>query len=201
MFSFFKRIGNQHQKEPVPKEEWQQMWRSLVPPECRNVPVEYDGQIHEAYICVNHFVVMLQGRLLMQETFFPVTEHFQRAGYHVVWLMRASQDILNGYLVKKGKDRASERRKWLWKKPTTNFGRWMTDQQKTTILIQHTELTEGDIGESDEKVLARVVWAESDDPSQMVPGRTVFWTEDLPASPKDLLRWLSGEKLADIAEN
>lgn len=201
MLSFFRRIRERRQKPPVSKEDWQERWRTLVPPECRNVPIEYEGECYDAYVCINHFVVMLQGGLLMEETFFPVTEHFQKAGYHVVWLMRASQDIRNGYLARKGKDRASERTKWIWKKPTTNFGRWMTDQQKTTILIQHTELGDGDIRECGDRVLARVVWAESDDPTQMVPGRTVFWTEDLPASPKDLLRWLNGEMLADIAEN
>ncbi len=199
MFSFFSRIRERRQKPPASKEDWQERWRSLVPPECRNVPIEYEGETYEAYICIHHFVVMLQGGLLMEETFFPVTEHFQRAGYHVVWLMRASEDIRNGYLVRKGKDHG-DRRKWVWKKPTTNFGRWMTDQQKTTILIQYRELPDGDIRECGEHALARVAWAESDDPTKMVPGRTVFWTEDLPASPKDLLRWLSGESLTAIAE-
>lgn len=200
VFSLFRRIRERRQKPQTSTECWQDQWRSLVPPECRNVPIENEGESIIAYICIHHFAVMLQDGLLMEGTFFPVCEHFQRAGYHVVWLMRATQDIRNGYLKKKGEDR-NDRRKWNWTRPTTNFGRWMSDQQKTTILIQHTELPDGDIKECGEKILARVVWADSDDPALMVPGHTDFWTEDLPASPKDLLRWLNGESLAAIAED
>ena len=180
-------------------ETWQNQWRSLVPPECRNVPVEYDGESIIAFILIHHYAVMLQDGLLMEEAFFPVCEHFQRAGYHVVWLMRCTQDVENGFL-KKGSEH-DERTKWIWKSPTTNFGRWMTDQQRTTILLQHKELPDGDIRECTEQVLERVVWAESDHPELMVPDRTIFYTEDIPGTPMELYQWLNGTKFQDIAEN
>ena len=52
-----------------------------------------DGQTRIAYIQINQFVVMLQDGLLMKAHFFDVCEFFQKAGYHVIWLMRCTQDI------------------------------------------------------------------------------------------------------------
>ena len=196
MFSFLKR-----KKEPYAQtstEVWQDQWRSLVPPECRNVPVTVDGVSIEAYVLVNHFAMMLQDGLLMEASFFDVCEHFQRAGYHVIWLMRCTQDVYNGYLKKAGERDGVTR--WLWKSPTTNFGRWISDNREASILIQHTELPDGDIKAMDAPVLGRVTWATSDDDTKMVPGRTEFQTVALPASPKQLLRWLNGESLRAISE-
>ena len=79
-------------------EDWRKQWQDLVPPECRNVPVTVDGRTMTAYVQINHFVMMLQDGLLMQQGFFYVCAHFQRAGYHVIWLMRCTQDIAGGYL-------------------------------------------------------------------------------------------------------
>ena len=39
-----------------------------------------------------------------------------------------------------------------------------------------------------------------DDDTKMVPGRTEFQTVALPATPKQLLRWLNGESLRSISE-
>ena len=195
MFSFLKK-----DKEPYAQTDtasWQDQWRSLVPPECRNVPVEVDGVSIEAYVLINHFAMMLQDGLLMEASFFDVCEHFQRAGYHVVWLMRCTQDIHNGYL-KRGARRDGVTC-WRWKQPTTNFGRWISDNGDATILIQHTELPEGDLKASDAPILGRVTWATSDDDTKMVPGRTVFQTVPLPATPRQLLRWLNGESLQSIS--
>lgn len=197
MFTLFHR-----KKEPFSQtstEEWKDQWRSLVPPECRNVPVTVNGESVIAYILINHFAVMLQDGLLMEAAFFPVCEHFQRAGYHVIWLMRCTQDVYNGYLKKVGGTKNNST-KWLWKKPTTNFGRWISDNREATILLQHTELPAGDIVTCKTRVLSRVTWATSDDPSQMIPRRTEFLTVDLPATPKELLRWLDGASLRQIAE-
>lgn len=77
---------------------WREQWRAIVPPECRNVPVTVGNKTVTAYVQINHFVMMLQDGLLMEEHFFDVCSHFQRAGYHVIWLMRCTQDIENGYL-------------------------------------------------------------------------------------------------------
>ena len=195
MFSFFKKKPPYTQSAT---EVWQEQWRSLVPPECRNVPVEVGGKSEIAYIQINHFAVMLQDGLLMETAFFPVCEHFQRAGYHVIWVMRCTQDVYNGYVKRAGKQGSSD--KWLWKKPTTNFGRWISDNREATILLQHTELPDGPL-DRDARVLSRVTWAVSDDPSQMVPGRTEFLTVDLPATPNELLRWLNGESLRLIDES
>ena len=196
MFSWFGK----KKTEQSGTDQWQDQWRGIVPPECRNVPVEWNGESIIAYIQIHHYAVMLQDGLLMEEAFFPVCEHFQKAGYHVVWLMRCTQDIENGFLKMKGREH-DDRVKWLWKSPTTNFGRWMTDQQRATILLQYRELPDGSIAGSEEQVLARVVWAESDHPEMMVPGRTVFYTEDIPATPGELIRWLNGEKFQEIAES
>ncbi len=195
MFSFFKKKPPYTQSAT---EVWQEQWRSLVPPECRNVPVEVGGKSEIAYIQINHFAVMLQDGLLMEAAFFPVCEHFQRAGYHVIWVMRCTQDVYNGYVKRAGKQGSSDQ--WLWKKPTTNFGRWISDNREATILLQHTELPDGPL-DRDARVLSRVTWAVSDDPSQMVPGRTEFLTVDLPATPNELLRWLNGESLRQIDES
>ena len=196
MFSFLQR-----KKEPFVQsghEQWKDDWRNLVPEACRNVPVTVDGVSVEAYVLMNHFAMMLQDGLLMEASFFDVCEHFQKAGYHVIWLMRCTQDLHNGYLKRAGEKNGSTR--WLWKKPTTNFGRWISDNRQATILIQHTELPEGDIRTCRAPILARVTWATSDDNTKMVPGRTEFQTVPLPASPEELLRWLSGESLRSISE-
>ena len=197
MFSFFRR-----QKPPYEQTDtilWQDTCRSLVPPECRNVPVSWNGKTIEAYILVNHFAVMLQDGLLMEEAFFDVCEHLQKAGYHVVWLMRCTQDVYNGYL-KRGRQ-SGEVTFWKWNSPTTNFGRWITDNREATILLQHTELGDGPIASCADPILGRVIWATSDDPTRMVPKFTEFQTVPLPASPKDLLRWLNGESLQSISQN
>ena len=162
------------------------------------MPVVVDGVSIEAYVLVNHFAMMLQDGLLMEASFFDVCEHFQRAGYHVIWLMRCTQDVYNGYLKKAGERDGVTR--WLWKAPTTNFGRWISDNGEASILIQHMELPEGDIHASDAPILGRVTWATSDDDTKMIPGRTEFQTVALPASAKQLLRWLNGESLRSISE-
>lgn len=169
-------------------EVWKAQWQSLVPPQCRDVPITVAGETVIAYICVNQFVVMLQDGLLMEETFFPVAHFFQQAGYHLVWLMRCTQDIHNGYL--KPLDRS--RRKWLWKRPTTNFGRWTSDNYGATILLQHEELPPSGAVDCALPLLQRVTWAESDDASRMIPGRTRFQTVPLPATPLELQKWLQG---------
>ena len=48
------------------------------------------------------------------------------------------------------------------------------------------------------RVLQRVTWAESDDNTQMVPGRTEFLTVGKPATPEELLHWLTGTTLANL---
>ena len=102
-------------------EDWRKQWQDLVPPECCNVPVTVDGKTMTAYVQINHFVMMLQDGLLMQQGFFDVCAHFQRAGYHVIWLMRCTQDIAGGYL--KLRKESGNECLWKWRKPTTNFGR------------------------------------------------------------------------------
>lgn len=186
-----------HRKEAFQQsthETWHNQWQSAFPPECRDVPVTIDGVTYEAYVLVGHTAMMLQDGLLMEAAFFDVCEHFQRAGFHVVWLMRCTQDIHNGYLKHKGTQ--GDRMSWLWKSPTTNFGRWSSDQQHASILLQIKELPDGDPKDCTEKVLQRVVWAESDDPELMVPKRTTFVTVNVPDTPQELVRWLNGESLS-----
>ena len=48
------------------------------------------------------------------------------------------------------------------------------------------------------RVLQRVTWAESDDNTQMIPGRTEFLTVGKPATPEELLHWLTGTTLANL---
>ena len=179
-------------------EDWWKQWQDLVPPECRNVPVTVDGKTMTAYVQINHFVMMLQDGLLMQQGFFDVCAHFQRAGYHVVWLVRCTQDIAGGYL--KLRKESGNECLWKWRKPTTNFGRWTSDNYGVTILIQHRqgppEIT--DLKTCKTRVLQRVTWAESDDNTQMVPGRTEFLTVGKPATPEELLHWLTGTTLANL---
>ncbi len=116
-------------------EDWRKQWQDLVPPECRNVPVTVDGKTMTAYVQINHFVMMLQDGLLMQQGFFDVCAHFQRAGYHVIWLVRCTQDIAGGYL--KLRKASGNECLWKWRKPTTNFGRWTSDNRYVTILLQY----------------------------------------------------------------
>ena len=177
-------------------EEWRAQWQSLFPPECRNVPISVDGTTFEAYVLVEHNAMMLQDGLLMEAAFFDVCELFQNAGYHVIWLMRCTQDIANGYLKRRRSEDGGKRMQWLWKSPTTNFGRWSSDQKHASILLQIEELPDGDVSQCTKKVLQRVVWAESDDPEQMVPKRTTFSTVNVPDTPPELVRWLNGEALS-----
>ena len=187
----FRRKKQFRQTSP---DEWREQWQSAFPPECRNVPITYDGVTYIAFVLVGHTVMMLQDGLLMEALFFDVCEHFQRAGYHVVWLMRCTQDIRNGYL--KQKSPVGERMNWLWKRPTTNFGRWSSDQQHASIILQIKELPDGNPKDCTDKILQRVVWAESDDPESMVPKRTTFVTTYVPDTPPELIRWLNGESLS-----
>ena len=96
MCLFRKKKGDRQSSH----DEWHNQWQSAFPPECRDVPVTHDGVTYVAYVLVGHTVMMLQDGLLMEATFFDVCEHFQRAGYHVVWLMRCTRisatDTSNG---------------------------------------------------------------------------------------------------------
>ena len=180
-------------KEPeLTDEQWRERWQSLVPPECRNVPVTVGGKTEIAYVCVNHFVMMLQDGLLMQASFFDVCELFQQAGYHVVWLMRCDRDIREGYLKPGRRVAGEDRMLWHWKSPTTNFGRWLSDQRRATILLQYRPVPREGLLECRENVLQRVTWAESDNDAEMVPGRTEFYTVGRPGTPRELLNWLNG---------
>ena len=161
-------------------EDWRKQWQDLVPPECRNVPVTVDGRTMTAYVQINHFVMMLQDGLLMQQGFFDVCAHFQRAGYHVIWLMRCTQDIAGGYL--KLRKESGNECLWKWRKPTTNFGRWTSDNRYVTILLQYKPAPDGDLSRCTEHILQRVQWAESNDNSKMVPGRTEFATVGAPGA-------------------
>ena len=162
-------------------EDWRKQWQDLVPPECRNVPVTVDGKTMTAYVQINHFVMMLQDGLLMQQGFFDVCAHFQRAGYHVIWLVRCTQDIAGGYL--KLRKESGNECLWKWRKPTTNFGRWTSDNRYVTILLQYKPTPDGDLSRCTEHILQRVQWAESNDNSKMIPGRTEFATVGAPGTP------------------
>ena len=178
--------------EPIlSPEQWRELWRSLVPPECRNVPVTVNGKTEIAFVCINHFVMMLQDGLLMEASFFDVCEHFQQAGYHVVWLMRCVQDIREGYLKQGKRLGGGDRTQWIWKSPTTNFGRWTSDNGRATILLQYRQVPKEGLMACRENILQRVTWAESDNDTEMVPGRTVFYTVGRPGTPRELLNWLS----------
>lgn len=186
----FRRKREFHQ---CPGEEWIRRWQSIVPPENRNVPITVDGETVIAYVQMNQFVMMIQDGLLMEQTFFPVCNFFQKAGYHVIWLMRCTQDIHYGYL-KPLRD-SGNRKKWLWKSPTTNFGRWTTDNFEASILLQWQELNAEDPLQCTDRILQRVIWAESDDDTRMIPGRTEFQTTDRPGTAAELLKWLQGTTL------
>lgn len=186
-------------KEPLhqcPSEEWIRQWQSIVPPENRNVPITLNGETVIAYVQINQFVLMMQDGLLMEAAFFDVCEFFQRAGYHVIWLMRCTQDIHNGYL--KPLRSSGLRKKWLWKSPTTNFGRWTTDNFEASILLQWQEYEGSDPLACGEQILQRVVWAESDDDTRMIPGRTDFQTIDRPGTARELQKWLQGITLNNL---
>ena len=116
---------------------WREQWRAIVPPECRNVPVTVGDKTVTAYVQINHFVMMLQDGLLMEEHFFDVCSHFQRAGYHVIWLMRCVQDVEGGYLKLVRMEDGGARCRWKWRKPTTNFGRWTSDNYNVKIGRAH----------------------------------------------------------------
>lgn len=189
-------------KPPLPMStpaEWMAQWKALVPPECRDVPITLGGETVIAYVCINQFVMMLQDGLLMEASFFDVCEFFQRAGYHVIWLMRCTQDIHNGYLKLIDED-STHRCRWLWKSPTTNFGRWTSDNFHASIVLQWRQIPESGLQNCNERLLQRVTWAESDDPEEMVPGRTRFHTVGNPATPMELLHWLEGATLANVSE-
>ena len=170
-----------------------------MPPENRDVPITFEGETVVAFVQMNHYVMMLQDGLLMEASFFDVCEFFQRAGYHVIWLMRCTQDIHNGYLKLMDED-STHRCRWLWKSPTTNFGRWTSDNFHASIVLQWRQIPESGLQNCNERLLQRVTWAESDDPEEMIPGRTRFNTVGNPATPMELLHWLEGATLANVSE-
>ena len=196
IFDLFRR-SELHQCDP---ETWKQQWQSLVPPENRNVPITVDGETVIAFVQMNHYVMMLQDGLLMESTFFDVCEFFQKAGYHVIWLMRCTQDIHNGYLKLQSATVGNARCKWLWKSPTTNFGRWTSDNFHATILLQYLQIPQEGLEDCHAQILQRVTWAESDEAEELVPGRTSFMTVNTPGSPAELLSWLSGKTLNRVKE-
>ena len=112
--------------------------------------------------------------------------------------MRCTQDVANGYLKLVRKQDAEGRCAWKWKSPTTNFGRWISDNFRVTILLQCEQLPDGPLADSQAPVLQRVIWAESDDATRMIPGKTHFLTVGNPASPRDFLAWLNGTSLAKL---
>lgn len=190
IFDLF-RHSELHQCDP---ETWKRQWQSLVPPENRDVPITMDGQTVTAFVQMNHYIMMLQDGLLMESSFFEVCEFFQKAGYHVIWLMRCTQDIHNGYLKLTNNDNGRLCR-WLWKSPTTNFDRWTSDNFQASIVLQWRPIPEGGLKNCNERLLQRVIWSESNEPEELVPGRTRFSTAGAPATPMELLRWLQGESL------
>lgn len=192
------RLFRKAQLNQTDPQTWKQQWQSLVPPECRDVPIEIDGKTVNAFICMNQFAMMLQDGLLMEASFFDVCEHFQRAGYHVIWLMRCTQDVHRGYLKRGKQTDGGSRQQWIWKKPTTNFGRWTSDNQAATILIQYKQIPPEGLQLCKEHILQRVIWAQSDDNTKMIPKHTMLVTADSPATPQELLRWLQGTTLANL---
>lgn len=196
----FDFLRQKRQERADDKAHWRARWLSLVPEENRCVRVQVGSASRIAYIQINQFVVMLQDGLLMKRQFFDACEFFQKAGYHVVWLMRCVQDVDEGYLKLVKEEAGGMRCRWKWRKPTTNFGRWTSDNYGVTILIQHRQVPpeDTDLRVSHARVLQRVTWAESDDNTQMVPGRTEFFTTGKPATPEELLHWLTGTTLANL---
>ena len=185
-------IRRRRQEKADSQQAWLARWQSLVPEENRNVPVTVEGQTRIAYIQINQFVVMLQDGLLMKAHFFDVCEFFQKAGYHVVWLMRCVQDVEGGYLKLVKMEDGGARCRWKWRKPTTNFGRWTSDNRCVTILLQYKPAPDGPLEHCTEHILQRVQWAESSDNAQMVPSRTEFATVGVPGTPAELANWLRG---------
>lgn len=197
------RFGRKPPLVQCESEAWKQQWQSLVPPECRNVPITLGDETVIAFVQVNQFVMMLQDGLLMEASFFNVCEFFQRAGYHVIWLMRCTQDLHHGYVRHRANGNGGLY--WTWKKPTTNFGRWTSDNFHATILLQHEQLPSELQGQAlqtcERRILQRVVWAESDDPTRMIPHRTNFQSVGSPATPAELLKWLNGVALSRAIQN
>ena len=189
LFGFLKQ---KRQEKADDQQHWRARWQSLVPEENRSVPVTVDGQTRIAYIQINQFVVMLQDGLLMKAHFFDVCEFFQKAGYHVVWLMRCVQDVEGGYLKLVRMEDGGARCRWKWRKPTTNFGRWTSDNRCVTILLQYKPAPDGPLENCTDEILQRVQWAESSDNAQMVPSRTEFATVGVPGTPAELANWLRG---------
>ena len=188
----FDAIRRRRQEKADSQQAWLARWQSLVPEENRNVPVTVERQTRIAYIQINQFVVMLQDGLLMKAHFFDVCEFFQKAGYHVVWLMRCVQDVEGGYLKLVKMEDGGARCRWKWRKPTTNFGRWTSDNRYVTILLQYKPAPDGPLEHCTEHILQRVQWAESSDNAQMVPSRTEFATVGVPGTPAELANWLRG---------
>ena len=187
-----KLFAGKQEEQTLSPESWKERWQALVPPEARDVPITCDGRTEIAFICMNHNVMMLQDGLLMDASFFDVCQHFQNAGYHVVWMMRCVQDVQNGYLKQGKKLDGGERLQWIWKSPTTNFARWTSDNFNATILLQYRQCPTEKLLDCKENILQRVTWAESDHDEEMVPGRTVFYTFDRPGTPEEVLRLLNG---------
>ena len=84
----------------------------------------------------------------------PECRNVPVTGYHVIWLMRCTQDIAGGYL--KLRKESGNECLWKWRKPTTNFGRWTSDNRYVTILLQYKPAPDGDLSRCTEHILQRV---------------------------------------------
>ena len=68
----------------------------------------------------------------------------------------------------------------------------MLFRSSVSILLQYKPTPDGDLSRCTEHILQRVQWAESNDNSKMIPGRTEFATVGAPGTPAELSNWLHG---------
>ena len=162
---------------------WREQWRAIVPPECRNVPVTVGDKTVTAYVQINHFVMMLRDGLLMEEHFFRRLLPLPARGLpcHLAHALHAGH---RKRLFEAQKAARRQMPSWKWRKPTTNFGRWTSDNHCVTILLQYKPAPDGPLEHCTEHILQRVQWAESSDNAQMVPSRTEFATVGVPGTPR-----------------
>lgn len=77
--------------------EWHLSWQKLFPEECREVPLELNGEKHRADVLINNTVIEFQHSPIRAEEIARRNAFYLSCGYDMVWVFDANDQIKNEY--------------------------------------------------------------------------------------------------------
>ena len=75
--------------------EWHYNWQLMFPEECREIPLEKDGEKHRADILINNTVIEFQHSPIKSDEINRRNEFYTSLGYNMVWVFDANDKIRN----------------------------------------------------------------------------------------------------------